>query len=406
MFFEQLVPSLRKAVGYNSFMFIKRTVPFILKLSKKQEDALDETIDAYSRAYCRCLDIAWDEKKVSQFTLHHLTYSTLRDEIDELGSGHVCSAIKKAAETMRSIKAIINKGKKASKPESELIPIRLDKNSMSFRSDKDILSVKTNVSRLKILVPWYNYAEQFRDWDCKAGEICRDRKGVFILRLIFKKEVEKPERTGHVVGFNRGLKHTIVSSDNRFINDRMWTDKERQYLALRSRLQCSGSRSAKRHLQKLARRVRNFNQNCDRIFAKEVCEGLVPGDTIVLEKIKNIRKKCGAKGKVHKKHSSKIGRWRFNRLALFIEQYADFHGIYVDYVSAVDISVTCSHCGIVCPKNLKRKISLYICDICGLKSQMDINAAKNVVKKWRMTIGSSSGAPANRPIVAALTGQL
>lgn len=379
-------------------MIIKRTISFRLVLSKEEEKLLNDTITLYSQAFQYCIDFAWEEKKTSMFDLQKLVYKDL-DRFN-ISSNLKLTVIQKAAETIRSVAAILRKGKKASKPTGELIPVRFNVNTVSFRKNKELVSITTVAQRLIIPLLWFPYAEKYRDWSCKAGELAKTRKGDIILRLIFENEVEKPERTGHAVGFNRGIKHTIVSSDNRFIDNHYWTDKERRYLALRSRLQAKGTVSSRRHLRKLSRRIGNFNENCDRILAKQVCEGLVAGDTIVLEDIKNIRKKCGAKGKVHKKHSRKVGRWRFTRLATFIEHYADLHGIYVDRVKAVGISLMCSRCGMECTKNLKRPIQLYKCAGCGLKCQMDINAARNVVNKWRITNGATSGAPANRPIVS------
>lgn len=392
-------------------MKIKRTIQFNLDLDKEQRAWVEDTLHLYSKAFQFCLDITWDEKITSLFKLYPLAYKEL--ERFSLPANIRSTVMKKAAETMRGIAAIIRKGKKASKPTSEKVPVRLNINTVSFvknkpingkfdpKKEKAIVSFSTVRGRIRTPLKWYEYAKKFRSWDCKAGELDKDCNGNIVIRLIFEKEVEKPPRTGYVVGFNRGVKQCIVSSKNVFVDHHPWTEKERRYLDHIKRLQKNGSDWAKRRLRrKVWKKYRRFTNNCFRIFAKRVCEGLVPGDTIVLEDIKNIRKKCGDKGKAHKKHRRKMGRWRFSILSKFIEEVADMKGIYVEYVKAVDISVTCSRCGMVCSKNLKRQISLYHCASCGFNADMDINAARNVEQKWRMTKGYASGAPANRPIAS------
>ena len=147
--------------------------------------------------------------------------------------------------------------------------------------------------------------------------------------------------------------------------------------------------------------MRLFRENCDRIVAKEIIGHLQPGDTIVLEDLTNIRDRCGAKGKVHKKHRRKVGRWSFKRLEQMIKYYAQLEGVYVEAVDPKYTSQVCSRCGIISKKNRKSR-SFYTCS-CGLNLNADLNAARNIANKWCEANGGASGPPVNRPIVAAST---
>ncbi len=140
-------------------------------------------------------------------------------------------------------------------------------------------------------------------------------------------------------------------------------------------------------------------ENCDRIVAKELISRLQPGDTVVLERLTNIRKRCGEKGRARKKHRAHMGRWSFNRVENAINYGAELHGIYVEYVEPHYTSQTCSQCNIVLKTNRKSQ-SLYSCS-CGLMLNADLNAARNISNKWCIANGYIPGLPVNQPIVAS-----
>jgi len=279
------------------------------------------------------------------------------------------------------------------------VPVRLDKNTFCFKNDREAVSVTTQEKRIKIPLVWHRQARRYRDWMSISGEIGFDRWGCAVLRLVFIKEPVIYPRTGIVIGADRGIKRPIVLSTNRFYGKAVWKEHERRLLSLISRLQSKGTKSAKKHLRKVWRRLRLFRENCDRIVAKEIIGLLKLGDTIVLENLTNIRDRCGVKGKVHKKHRRKVGRWSFKRLELLIKYYAELAGIYVETVKPNYTSQTCSRCGVVDKKNRKRR-SFYSCS-CGLNLNADLNAARNIANKWCEANGGASGPPVNRPVVAA-----
>ncbi|PIX68793.1 transposase, partial [Candidatus Roizmanbacteria bacterium CG_4_10_14_3_um_filter_39_13] len=109
-----------------------------------------------------------------------------------------------------------------------------------------------------------------------------------------------------------------------------------------SKLQAKGTKSSRRHLRKLFGRLRRFRENCDRIVAKILLNKLEPGDTVVFERLTDIRERCGNKGKARKKHRANMGRWSFKRLENAICYGAQLCGIYVEYVDPAYTSQRCS----------------------------------------------------------------
>lgn len=370
----------------------KRTVVFPLDLLEDQVNILYETLTLYSQSCSRCIDVAWDmrTKKISTEKVHDLTYYPLRQELG-LKSQYVCSSRNKAIEMVKSARDREKKNKRFSKPGHGLIPIRLDARTLSFNSERTYASVATQGERIKIPLTWHRQARRYENWFCQSGEIGIDKWGRWNLWLVFEKKFKLPERTGVVYGGDRGIAHVIVISNNKFYGERWWAEHERKSFLHIARLQSKGTKSAKRRLKKVFRKLRRFRENCDRVIAKQIIASLQPGDTIVLEILTHIRDRCGVKGKAHKKHRRKIGRWSFKRLENAIRYHAELSGIYVECVKAHYTSQMCSKCGVVSKSNRKNQ-ALYSCK-CGLRLNADLNAARNIAERWRIANGFASGPP-------------
>lgn len=376
---------------------VTRTVVFPMSPTKEQKKALEKTMSLYTKAFIQCIDVAWEMEKLSAVKVHKETYKKLKKKLG-LKSQYLCSARNRAVENVKSIRVLKKKGKKVSKPIITRVPIRLDARTLSFDKLRETASVATQNGRIKIPIFWHRQAVKYKDWGCKSGEVGIDRKGRWVIRLIFEKEPEMLKRTGNVIGVDRGIRHAIVSSNNRFLGKGSFAEHERKLLMLMSRLQSKGTHSARRHLKKSAGRWRRFKENCDRIIAKDFFSTILPGDTIVLEKLTNIRERCGSKGKVNKKHRSKMGRWSFRRLENAIKYIAELSGVYVEYIKPHYTSQMCSNCNIIVKGNRKNQ-SFYSCS-CGLKLSADLNASRNISKIWCMANGDASGLSVNQPIVA------
>jgi IS605 OrfB family transposase len=375
-------------------------VVFPLDLTREQENILFETVDLYTKSWNYCVGVAWKEEVISKEKLHNATYYHIRKTIG-LKSQYTCSSRDRAFEAVLSARDLEKKGKKVSMPYSTSIPIRLDKNTFCFKDDRASVVVTTQEERIKIPLTWHRQAARYRSWGCISGEIGFDRWSRPILRLFFIKEPLVCPRTNVIIGADRGIKRPIVLSSNKFFGKASWKEHERKLLAHIARLQSQGTKSAKRRLKKVWRRLILFREDCDRVVAKEIIGLLKPGSTIVIEDLKHIRDRCGIRGKAHKKHRAKVGRWSFKRLENLIRYYAQLKGVYVEVVSPKNTSRMCSKCGVVDKKN-RRSRSIYHCS-CGLRLNADLNAARNIANRWREANGGTPGPIVNRPIVAVAT---
>ena len=185
---------------------VTRTVSFPLRLSAEQRSVLTETVDRYTNAWNYCVDVAWREGITNKDDLHDATYYAVRSRFD-LKSQYTCSSRDRAFEAVCAVRDALKKGKKVSKPSSKSIPVRLDKNTFSFKNDREAVSITTHAKRITVPLDWHRLARRYRDWKCISGELAVTQWGTVILRLVFTKDPIRYPRTGVIYGVDRGVNY-------------------------------------------------------------------------------------------------------------------------------------------------------------------------------------------------------
>ena len=104
---------------------------------------------------------------------------------------------------------------------------------------------------------------------------------------------------------------------------------------------------------------------------------------IVMEKLSGIRSKVRST----KKADRSVHSWSFYQLQQFIEYKAKLAGLEIKYIEAKYTSRSCSRCGEIRKSN--RRGNLYTCS-CGNRIHADLNAAKNIAKKFESQLKQSA----------------
>ena len=202
------------------------------------------------------------------------------------------------------------------------------------------------------------------------------------------------------MGVDLGLVQPAVTSNNQFLGKRAWKDIEDRLFY--RKLQRKGTRSAKRRLKHLRGRQARFRRDCDHVLSKQVVAHAEPGATIVLENLKDIRKRT----KIRKRTttSRRIHSWSFAQVKRFIAYKAEGQGCTVAGVDPRHTSQTCSCCGHVA-RNNRRSRGRFVCRNCGFELHADLNAARNIAAKYHANRGRApvGGLPVNQPIVPTST---
>lgn len=307
----------------------------------------------------------------------------------------------KATEALSSVNARLKKNKKTLCPKTNLCPIRLDENSYNVWFDKNEVSILTISGRVKgIKFASYDYFDQFRTWKRKSAELIYN-KGRVLLTFCFEKLVPDSELSNSsdiFVGVDRGIRRIAVTSNQLFFGGGRVRTVSHRYQGLRARLQSCGSRSAKRHLQRVAKKENRFRRDQNHCISKEIVQSIPVGSTIILEDLKYIRERC----RHGKRQKREFHNWSFFQLEQFLIYKAEAHSCSVAYVDARYTSQKCSHCGHVSRSNRKNQTQ-FKCIHCGYTLNADLNASFNIRNNYLDSIRHPSRAPVNEPIVSGGT---
>ena len=98
-----------------------------------------------------------------------------------------------------------------------------------------------------------------------------------------------------LIGVDLGIKKPAVTSQNKFLGKGIWNQIGRRYFEARRSCQAKGTKSAKRRLRLIGRKENRFRNDCDHVLSRRIVDSVISGAIIVLEDLKNIRKKSFGK---------------------------------------------------------------------------------------------------------------
>ncbi len=355
---------------------MKLTVAVKLLPSKKQADALRETLCRSNAAANHVSEVAWRERVFGKHALQKFTYRDVREGFG-LGAQAAIQAIRKVADSYRLDRRMKRKYRKFG----------------SVAYDDRILSWKPEESEISIWTIAEGEAKHRQRMpfvcDERAREILRNRRGesdlvyratpeggkFFLLATV---EVEAPPLTETApedwLGVDLGIANLATDSDGEAHTSEKVEKSRRRYERIRSKLQAAGTKSAKRHLKKLAGRERRMKRDANhRISKRLVSKAAETGRGISLEDLKGIHKRST----VRRSQRSRHGKWAFGELRHFVEYKARLAGVAVRTVDARNTSRTCSKCG-HCDRSNRMNRNDFLCKSCGHATPADHNAAINI----------------------------
>lgn len=377
-------------------MIVTQTARVRLVVDAEQGARLAETIHQYATAFNTVAEAGWKAKIINGVELHKRTYRMLRDRLD-LPSQLVISARMKAAEALRSVRERARRGRKAGCPRTVEPAVRFD--ARSFRLDWNGQALLTVIGgRIELALLFDRHSETFKGLKVCSADLVRKPKGWF-LHIVVEREVPGHEDTGKSIGVDRGISRPAVTSDGKFLGNPRWRAIEERLIALRRRLQAKGTRSAGRHLDRLAGRLARFRRDCDHVLSKRLVGSCKPGDTLVFERLDGIRDRASSRGKADRR---RLHSWSFARLAALVSYKAALRGVRIATVDPRDTSRRCPSCGNTDRAN-RRTRSTFRCLRCGYERNADLVGAWNIRDRHKGLWSSVSAEPGwvNGPNVSA-----
>jgi IS605 OrfB family transposase len=368
-----------------------------LQPSIAQVGALAETSRQFTSAFNQAVRLGWREGVCNATKLHYLAYYPVKTDHPALVSDLINQARVKAAEALRSAFALRKAGRKVSMPQSAACPPRYNRHTYRVDWESQTVRMSTTASRQTIRFRVVDYAAKYVGYPVDTADLI-ERGGKWWLHVVVTVPALEVEPTTQVVGVDLGINRPAVTSNNRFLGQRRWKAVEGRYFRQSRALQKKGTKSAKRHLRKLKRRRARFRKDADHVLSKQVVAAAEPGATVVLENLKDIRKRMKAKQRSQTKR--RMHSWPFANLKTKIEYKAEERGCRVVVVDPRHTSQACSRCGHTA-RNNRRSQSVFICRQCGYHLNADLNGARNIAAKYRTDMGIPfAGGLCNQPIVS------
>jgi putative transposase len=377
---------------------VQRTVRLKLKPSAEQVQTLRETIAQFTAAYNHVCAKGWGLQNGNAYTLHRLTYRDCRNEQPELVADLHVQARQKAAEAVRSALALSKQRRKVRGPRSSSCPPRY--NGHTYRLDWETRTVHLSTTRGRISVPFFlpDYAAYAVGHPPATADLI-EKQGRFTLHVVVTLPAVPVVETGAALGVDLGVTHPAVTSAGQFLGKKHWREVVKRRLRLKRQLQANGSKSAKRHLRRLAGREQRFRRDCDHVLSKRIVTAVEPGAVIVVENLTHIRRRVKARRGEAKR---RLHSWSFAQLKGFLEYKAEARGGRVVGVDPRHTSQRCSVCGHTHRGN-RRTQADFRCRECGHRVNADLNAARNIRDKHLVDWGS---APSGGPSSTGLSSQL
>lgn len=393
-----------------------RTVKVQLHPTEEQAQALAETLEQFTQAFNQVCQIGWQEHEKNGVRLHHLSYRGNRVACPGLVSDLIIQARVKATEALKSAftwqkkheqnyQKRVAKARKRGKsipvfrpvqcPHSLLCPVRYNEKTFTFHWQRKIIRISTTRGKMSLPFTVPHWSSQYAGHRVKTADLCC-RNGKYWLHVVVDAPGPEVPQNATVIGIDLGLTHPAVTSARQFLGKRHWKEVDRCAFRLKRKLQSKGSKSAKRHLRKIGRRLALFHRDCDHVLSKRIVQNTPAGATIVFENLTNIRERSEISKS--KKHDTKrrLHAWSFAQLYNFTAYKAQERGIRVERIDPRHTSQTCSRCGYQHRSN-RRSQSFFLCRSCGYCLNADLNAAYNIREKYLASLASLGNTLAGGP---------
>ena len=361
-----------------------RTIRLRLTPTAEQAAALSETARQFTLAFNHVCAHGWGAGEKNGVRLHHATYQASKTLAPGLVSDLHIQARVKATEAVTSALTIQKKGRRVSCPHATHCPPRYNVHTYHLEWEQGTVNLATTSGRVHVPFHIPAYAATSAGKPTATADLVQKR-GQWYVHVVVDVPAPDVAPTDAVIGVDLGVSRAAVTSDNRFHGQRRWRELEARDFRLRRKLQATGTKSAKRHLKKLAGKTGRRRRDHDHVVSKHIVQGVPEGGTLAVENLTNIRSRVRAKkanGGQRRLHS-----WSFATLRAFLVYKAAARGIRVEGVDPRHTSLTCSRCGSQHRRN-RLSQSEFCCRQCGYQTNADRNGALNIAAKLLASRGT------------------
>lgn len=361
--------------------------------AESQSEALLETLRRANAAANYASEVAWETHTFGKYKLQNRIYYELKDRF-----GLTAQVV------IRLVSKVVDAYKLDKRSKREFRPLgAIAYDDRILRWYEARVSIWTVGGRERI--PFVCDERTASLLESRKGESdLVYRSGKFYLLATVEVEEPPPGTPEDWLGVDLGIVNIATDSDDETHTSEKTERSRKRYERIRSKLQSAGTRSAKRHLKKLAKRERCMKRDANHVISKRlVSKAATTNRGIGLEDLQGIRERTGKR--LRKSQRSRHGKWAFGELRAFVEYKARLAGVAAITADPAYTSQTCSECG-HCERANRRSRSEFVCKGCGYVAAADHNAALNVRSRaavmQRIVSESTHSSPGTSPRALAM----
>lgn len=313
-------------ISYNAVLNFPNT-----ETESRYKEVLEVEKDCYNYLSQIFDRIDFKHHRLSRYDVQSKYYKELREKFPLLSSQMVLKAILEAVGNWTT--CIANEKDNFEPPIKKNLSMVLDKRLYNNLTRNTVDLTVPSFKRVRCTVETYKHLDKlfevYRPQNCNVFY----RNGRFFLTIQFDvPEIEYTE--GEALGVDRGIRRIVTCSDGTGWINREFNRERRKLRYLRRCLNAKNTKSAKRHLKKLARTERNRSKN----EVHRVVNWLLAKDytTYVLEDLSKIKKSTSKKvvntdngqKKIikRKKHNNRFGQIPLKEIQTTLEYKAPLLG--------------------------------------------------------------------------------
>lgn len=365
------------------------TVQLKLKPTSEQAASLERTLVVCNAAADWISEMAWSERKFSQFALQTKFYREVRDRFP-VGAQAACLVFAKVADAYKL-------DKKTRRTFRAHGSVAFDIRNLKIYTDKQTASIWTVNGRQKIPFSCGEYQREILGGGLiKQSDLVRRRDGRFFLMVSVVLPDEMEFVATDVLGVDLGIAVIAADSDGNKYSGNALNKIRHRNNSLRKRLQKKGTKSAKRLLKKRARKEALFSRDTNHVISKQIVQTAKrTARAIAIEDLTGIRGRIRAR----KRERTKLHSWAFGQLGQFIAYKAQLAGVPMVKIDPRHTSQKCSECGHTEKANRKTRDE-FVCKACGHSEHADENGAKNIRRKGVAALGAGAFIRPNAEVIA------
>jgi IS605 OrfB family transposase len=346
-----------------------------------QKKKLLRSMHGFNEACNWISQFAFSNAIFSKVKLQKAIYYELREKFN-LPAQFAIRAISRVADSYKVDKKVQHSFKKTSS-------VEYDQRILNWKK-LDTISILSLDGRLIVPIVFGSYAKLTERVIRNSAKLIYKNKEFYL-----QAAVEVPEAqlvsAQDFLGVDLGIVNLATTSEGQVFSGKQVDTVRKRYTGLKARLQSTGSKSAKRHLNKISGQEGRFKRNANHTISKQIVQvAKALGKAIALEELHGFKKT------VRKAQREQFGKWTFGQLATYVTYKAKIAGIEVVKVDPRNTSRTCSECD-HCEKLNRRSQSVFKCRSCGHSMNADLNAAKNIAARALVNRLIVSGQPRNKP---------